>query len=469
MNVNIDGVDYVPAGESRPQIGVGITTRNRRETFDKSYAEIVRLTPGAKIVVVDDASDTPVPEADYRFEENVGIARAKNKCLELLDDCEHIFLFDDDTFPLKEDWWQPYVDSPEPHLMLLWVHPVIASDDMHVARYNPQGAMLYFDRKILDVVGGFDPVFGLYGSEHGDLSNRIHSFGLTTWRYADVVGSEDLFYCHDRDTPKFKSTVSDGTKENDIATNRPLRLQRQNSALYVDYREKHNVVVTHLLTTQPDHKYKKRWEASTSVLATLRKSVNGHRFVVLHDELTETSSRDMELVKCSTQGLNPYLQRWVCSWKWLRDNPDVEFVWFVDGSDVEMLRDPFPEMKRGVLYVGSEPATLDKPWMLENHKNPFLQEFLKENADNAIVNAGVVGGDRGTVLNFLHTMVRIIWDNRADLAMNPKGDDLGIGDMGLFNYVVYTYFSDIFVTGPRVHTVFKGNEKKNDWSWWRHK
>lgn len=64
-----------------------------------------------------------MPEATYRFEENVGIARHKNKCLELLADagCEHLFLFDDDAYPLVEDWWRPYVDSPEPHLMRIFL------------------------------------------------------------------------------------------------------------------------------------------------------------------------------------------------------------------------------------------------------------------------------------------------------------------------------------------------------------
>src|SRR5690606_10124331 len=96
MDVVIDGVRYTPGS----RIGVGITTHNRPEIFAKTLAEMRKhLPPGAKLVVVDDASKEPVAEADYRFEENAGIARAKNKCLELLDGCEHIFLFDDDCYP----------------------------------------------------------------------------------------------------------------------------------------------------------------------------------------------------------------------------------------------------------------------------------------------------------------------------------------------------------------------------------
>ena len=103
------------------RVGVGVTTHNRKESLDAALRNIRKYLPeGAKLVVVDDASTTPVPEADFRFHRNVGIAVAKNKCLELLDDCDHIFLFDDDCWPKCADWWKPYVESPEPHLMYVF-------------------------------------------------------------------------------------------------------------------------------------------------------------------------------------------------------------------------------------------------------------------------------------------------------------------------------------------------------------
>src|SRR5690606_11244947 len=98
-DVVIDGVRYVPESGGPPsRIGIGITTRNRPEAL-KTTLENVRkhFPPGARLVVVDDASEKPVPEADFRFPRNVGIARAKNKCLKMLQDCEHLFLLDDDV------------------------------------------------------------------------------------------------------------------------------------------------------------------------------------------------------------------------------------------------------------------------------------------------------------------------------------------------------------------------------------
>src|SRR5690606_9326345 len=116
-----DGTTYVPASGVGGRIGVGITTHNRPDVFAQTLRKMREHLPaGARLVVVDDASTNPVAEATYRFEKNVGIARAKNKCLELLADCEHIFLFDDDCAPVVDGWERPYIDSPEPHLAFSW-------------------------------------------------------------------------------------------------------------------------------------------------------------------------------------------------------------------------------------------------------------------------------------------------------------------------------------------------------------
>lgn len=197
MQVVIDGTTYVPADESDTCVGVAVTTRNRPDVLAKTLEQIRRHTPGAKLVVVDDASDTPVDGADFRFEQQAGIARAKNKCLELLDDCEHIFLFDDDCYPIADDWYRPYVESPEHHLMYTWGEEHFRTSGL-VGYLWPKGCMLYADSQVLSRVGGMDPVFGVWGLEHLSWSDRIHNAGLTTCRYQDVPGSEKLLASLDR-------------------------------------------------------------------------------------------------------------------------------------------------------------------------------------------------------------------------------------------------------------------------------
>lgn len=181
------------------KIGIGITTYNRPEAFAKSYAEIIKYAPtGAKIVVVDDASRVPVKEATYRQPENKGAAACKNKCFELLDDCDHIFLFDDDCYPIVQGWELPYIEGKEPHYNFTFKYPQVEINGTMVSD-NPNGCMMYYERKVLDKVGGFDTTFGKYGYWHGSMSCRIYNAGLTSFPFMDVPNSTDLFCSMDKD------------------------------------------------------------------------------------------------------------------------------------------------------------------------------------------------------------------------------------------------------------------------------
>ena len=83
-------------------IGIGITTRNRYKIFPKTLANIKKFQPeNSRIEIVNDSDD----------EHRLGIARAKNRCLKALEDCEHIFLFDDDIYPIKHGWAEFYIDA----------------------------------------------------------------------------------------------------------------------------------------------------------------------------------------------------------------------------------------------------------------------------------------------------------------------------------------------------------------------
>jgi glycosyltransferase involved in cell wall biosynthesis len=99
-------------------IGVGITTRNREYVFRKTLQEIRKFLPqSAKLVVVDDNSDKrkhnlKVDEYFY-FKQRAGIAKAKNKCIELLENCDDIFLFDDDFYPIKRGWEKIYIAAKD--------------------------------------------------------------------------------------------------------------------------------------------------------------------------------------------------------------------------------------------------------------------------------------------------------------------------------------------------------------------
>lgn len=193
-----------PAASINGKIGVSVTTRNRRAVFAKSLAYWHQHTPGDLLVVVDDASDAPeLPpklsgiRTTLRSDVRLGVAMSKNRGITALmdDGCDHLFLVDDDVYPVSNLWWKPYVESPEPHLSFQPADAVSSGgDDKHFAVGFPRGYMLYVERRVIEEVGGMDPAFGAWGGEHVEWQRRIHDAGLTTWMYADVRGSESLWY-----------------------------------------------------------------------------------------------------------------------------------------------------------------------------------------------------------------------------------------------------------------------------------
>lgn len=118
------------------KIGVGITSRNRINILKTCLKHFRKNTEFIdKLVIIDDQSDEPISldwsEFPYvteifRFNEHQGIPVCKNKCLELLDDCDYIFIFDDDCWPIKTDWEKLYIDtylrSGNHHFSFTWTH-----------------------------------------------------------------------------------------------------------------------------------------------------------------------------------------------------------------------------------------------------------------------------------------------------------------------------------------------------------
>ena len=185
-------------------IAICLTVHNRNRIFEDSLKYWKAFKPeNATIFVVDDASLTPVT-SDFRFEQNVGIAQAKNKCLELAESFDHTFLADDDVRPKVAGWELPYINSGMNHLCLTFeknskgrtVSPSIRtkSETDTLTYYTaPNGCMLYLKQACLKVAGGMRPEFGLWGFEHVEYTQRIHKLGLTPEPFMDVKDSINLF------------------------------------------------------------------------------------------------------------------------------------------------------------------------------------------------------------------------------------------------------------------------------------
>jgi len=462
MHVVINGDRYVKqTNEKSISIGIGITTHNRNKLVAETYAKITALSPDAKIIVVDDASNEPVTLSGevYRFNENVGIARAKNKCLELLADCDHIFLFDDDTYPIADNWWVPYTESSESHLMYCfkdWANgkpvgddDIVYSDNKHVAHSHARGCMLYVKRNVLDVVGGMAVQFGKAMDEHGDWSNRIHNAGLTTFKHMDVIDSDLLIHSMDQHQ-EVSSSISQADRTDGIVRNHTLLKERADSTEYAPYGK--DVVIACYFANVMDPQRNQAWYADLKAVDKLKQSVEskGYEFVLIHN--------CFDMPNRVTVSTTPYFERWLKEWQYLRDHPEIANVFVVDATDVDMVNNPFTQMKPNTLYVGDEPKlTINCPWMITRHLEPSVNRYLRENGDKPLLNCGVVGGSRQLVMDLCKDMYEYHFNRRQDAT-----------EMGIFNVLLHTTYAGNIEYGRHVTSLFKKYEATTD-AWFRHK
>lgn len=224
-------------------IGIGITTRNRPEVLDTALKHFTAFpTANTRYVIVDDNSDTEIetnkvvqsfiqnnPDIDIIYRPSprrLGIARAKNACLSALTDCEHVFLFDDDTWPKTHGWaekwieinqdngvghsmWNVFVRKSEntPEQVRASIEPIQEwvittindADHQMVAWQNCLGVMLYFSRDCLNAIGGYDgSAENVYGFEHAQVSHRASDAGFCKgYPYISPAVSDKLVYSFD--------------------------------------------------------------------------------------------------------------------------------------------------------------------------------------------------------------------------------------------------------------------------------
>lgn len=143
------------------RIGVGITTTsNRPGHLALCTRQIAKHTANYTLHI---ATDVPT------------IARAKNECLYALKDCDYIFLFDDDCFPIKDGWVDFFINSGREHLMYLSERHGRYAVDNEIGLYSDcGGCFLYLTKEAFKKVGYFNAAYRQYGYEHAGFSSRIN-------------------------------------------------------------------------------------------------------------------------------------------------------------------------------------------------------------------------------------------------------------------------------------------------------
>jgi hypothetical protein len=150
----------------------------------------------------------------------------------------------------------------------------------------------------------------------------------------------------------------------------------------------------------------------------------------------------------------------------------LDHVFFTDIGDVEVVKNPFVDdlflKNPSSLFCGDEPEILDNPWMRNHcdHLRTMISDFSDfeiQNNSKVLLNCGVIGGRVGVMRDLMNELSNI---HRQYTTSNETPFTL---DMGAFNYVLRTRFSNQIIHGAPVNTVFKAYEAHRADCWFRHK
>jgi hypothetical protein len=197
--------------ETRPRIGIGVTTTpNRSEYIDTWRKNFEKVKPTSYHLHIHE-------DVSYK-----GVAYSKNQNLKTLADCDYIFLFDDDCYPIKEGWAEYFINSNEHHLLFLNHNHKVLACTGNVEHYNDCGGVFMFiTSEVLNKVGYINSAYGRYGFEHAGYSNRIYKAGLTRSPYQQLVNTKEYLYAMDYNI-EHKSSIPEYKKAKLIEENRKV-------------------------------------------------------------------------------------------------------------------------------------------------------------------------------------------------------------------------------------------------------
>jgi GT2 family glycosyltransferase len=191
------------------RVGIGVTSYNRPECLKECLEHINKHT------FMDNVTLYVAQDTD---EDRQGIAKRKNECLRALKDCDYVFLFDDDCFPIKDGWMEFFINSGNSHLLFLndKLHNPFSSMNGRTWYKNCGGVFMFMDKETILRVGGFNEKFFIYGFEHAEYSIRIlGKHGI----YPALNYTDEYLFAHDYSTTNHKSSITDEEKKQHVRNN----------------------------------------------------------------------------------------------------------------------------------------------------------------------------------------------------------------------------------------------------------
>ena len=190
------------------KIGIGVTTTpNRSEYIETWRKKFEKVKPKHYHLHIHE-------DVSYK-----GVAYSKNQNLFTLRDCDYIFLFDDDCYPIKDNWIDFFINSNENHLLFLDTKHKLLAQTGNVEHFNDCGGVFMFiTKEVLNKVGYLNSAYGRYGFEHAGYSNRIYKAGLTRSPYQQLKNTKEYLYAMDYNE-NHKSSLTDEEKIKEIKNN----------------------------------------------------------------------------------------------------------------------------------------------------------------------------------------------------------------------------------------------------------
>ncbi len=201
--------------------------------------------------------------------------------------------------------------------------------------------------------------------------------------------------------------------------------------------------------------------------------------IIFHNNLSQKTCETYTNAYVSFVGIdynptfNPNVFRYFVYRDYLKKHaPETRGVFVTDVSDVVLVNNPFEDPRflnqPNAIFCGDEDKPLNNEWMRDHatHLREQIADYAAyENrfGQDTLLNCGIIGGHTSIFGGFLEKL--------CDLheRYNANNKTAYTGDMGAFNYLARTQYTDQIVAGPPVNTVFKLYETERTDCWFRHK
>jgi len=194
--------------------GLGLCTYNRPDKALQTAKAIKETTHEVNLLCSIDGGDF----SKYDLEEfiklgygvivggNQGVVRNKNRIINYLQNCDYIFVIEDDLTPIKAGWVEKYIEALQctGYDHLNFIHEQARSPKYKETKYSDTitieyfgylgGTLMVMTNKCLHQVGILDPEYKFYGHGHTDYTRRCQQAKLSASSeegYPHIKGIDD--------------------------------------------------------------------------------------------------------------------------------------------------------------------------------------------------------------------------------------------------------------------------------------